>query len=227
MLCSTIIVVPFWILLHFRMDDEIEKNCCYEGCYDPVEAICHQCIDVEFWKSRCKWPWSCCLTGSILVFLISMCFITLLLFIVFFVTRPNLPSGKVVVGSSDVVLVSSFIATDLNTIHFNIDKKASMSSEAFSVDIYQELCSELPTNRQIWNKTRQMPLSENMQYRIEEPYLIKGSRVTYIFTALQPQFSSSCVVNIYIFQYFRITFNLLTQDRLIHKSILKSIACAL
>ena len=104
--------------------------------------------------------------------LVCVWLVTLPLFIILYDTLPDLPSGSTVVGGSDIVLAASFNSFDF-TVHFKINETAIRGPVTVPVNYYQGLCSEFESlNRRLRpklrNTTKQLSLSEGMQYGIDE-----------------------------------------------------------
>ena len=146
----------------------------------------------------------CGSTSWILCCLGCVWLVTLLLFIILLATLPDLPSGSTVVGGSDIVLASSFHSSDF-TVHFKIDETATRGPVTVPVNYYQGLCSEFDRRLclELRNTTKQLSLSEGIQYGIEKEYLIRGSSVAFTFSTPEPLLhpsSTACVTSIFIFQ---------------------------
>ena len=166
----------------------ISKRRPVQSCGDHCKVVCCCC---------CCWISSCLAT--------SVWFVTLPLFIVLYIMLPDLPTGSTVIGGSDIVLAASFNSSDY-TVHFKIDETAIRGP--VTVNYYQGLCSEFESlnhrlRPKLRNTTKQLSLSEGMQYGTEEEYLIQGSEVAFTFSTPEPLLHSSitaCVTSIFIFQ---------------------------
>lgn len=118
--------------------------------------------------------------------------IALLLTVILWFTLPSLRVGGTIVSGSDVVLISSFNSPTIVTF------AAVRTGYTLDVLFYKLRCSELETRTfsEVANITRQLTVLENMQYRIDELYLIEGSQVLYNFTSLERRTSTAPVANI-------------------------------
>lgn len=114
-------------------------------------------------SKQCKW-YTCTGIFASIAGLLMICGIILLS------TLPNRPSGAVMVGNSDSVLIS---------VSFINEVRLDPVGDVASTNFYQDVCSNIGPYRQLQNSTIQLNISDNMQYAIDEPYLSKGSEVHY------------------------------------------------
>ena len=130
----------------------------------------------------------CCLLSILIA-------VGLLLFVIgipFFFTLPDLPSGSVVLGTTNATLLLILDPTNLDQVTF------SETEDNFTTLFYDMKCSDVETERYLLDYTRFLDVTEQ-QYRIDEFYLVKNSTIYYLFTTLETQNSSSCVAMIHIF----------------------------
>ena len=108
-------------------------------------------------------------------------------------TIPSLPSSSIMIGNSDVVEVITVDPSIVDTVYFK------QVHDFPDVNFYQDECSDIIRVRLIQNSTTQLSISNNTQYRIDEPYLINGSRVNYTFSVSGSLVDIPCIVDIHIF----------------------------
>ena len=105
-------------------------------------------------------------------------------------TIPVLPSGEVLI-ENDVVL-----ATTIN----NYVSKTYFTSNAnnlLDVTFYHDKCLEIPIKNVYQNYSQRLNITSNMQYIIDQVYMIKGSEMSYTFSSnLSSMSSNSCVASI-------------------------------
>ena len=109
-------------------------------------------------------------------------------------TLPSLPSGEVLIGNAGIVSVT--------TVNDYISKTNFNSNSPFNVTIYQDTCSEIPIKSSYQNYSQQLNATSNMQYIIEQAYMIEGSEVQYVFSSyvlISVNSSDSCVASIPVF----------------------------
>ena len=97
------------------------------------------------------------------------------------------------IGNSDVVEVITVDPSIVDRVHF---KQVHDFSD---VNFYQDECSDIIRVRLIQNSTTQLSISNNTQYRIDEPYLMNGSRVNYTFSVSESLVDIPCIVDVLIF----------------------------
>lgn len=104
-------------------------------------------------------------------------------------------SGNVLLGNSDVLLISAF--------HPSLGEvMIAPTGDLVPVYIYQGLCSQTRPFPMLRQSTRQLNITENSQYRIDEPYLMGGSHINYSLTesdSATNSTSSSCIAYVHVF----------------------------
>ena len=119
-------------------------------------------------KNR-RYCYCCCLVILLCIFLYDVfCFIGFFLV----TTLPGPTTGIVLLGNTDVVLVSRF-RSSLSKVTVNL------TEDFIPVRFYHGSCSEAGPFPQLLNYTTHLPVAENSHHRIDEPYLIAGSQVNY------------------------------------------------
>ena len=107
----------------------------------------------------------------------------------FILTLPSLPR-EVLIGNGDVVSVT--------TVNDYVIKTNFNSTNPLNVTIYQDTCSEISITRSNQNYTKQLNATNDVQYIIDQAYMIEGSKVQYIFSSYMLSINS-CVASIPVF----------------------------
>ena len=113
---------------------------------------------------------------------------------------PNIQSGDVIIGSSDVILISEF-ESHADTVKFNV------LIDSLDIIFYQQDCLEIDKLQNLSNYTRELANLDNIPFRVDEPYLLVGSTVHYTFTASGSELLSDCAANIHVFTDYTNYFN--------------------
>ena len=125
-----------------------------------------------------------------MVFMVLLFLLLLAISLLSFI--PTSPSGSVVLGNTDVILVAIF-SSDVEEVVF------SQTKDSFNASFYMEACSAIGTGRQLLNYSNSLAVTDNSQYRLEERYIIKGSAIQYFFLATESlQTPTNCVAMLYI-----------------------------
>ena len=109
--------------------------------------------------------------------------------------RNSSTSGSLTLGNSDVLPILRF-ENSVKEVHF------TQKHGFIPFKIYQGSCSKIGPLSQFGYNTRQLQLLVPSQHRIDEPYMINGSRVRYSFI---PPYSDSgqasmlCIAKVHIF----------------------------
>ena len=166
-------------------------SACCRKINSSSERCCESCYD--FCYENTKFEIACVMItmiSGILVLVTAICLLA---------TVPAaLPSGEVLtVGSSDVVLVSSFNSRNIGKVNF-----IRVNEAANEINLYQDACSEIQNFTMNLNSMRQLNISNDMQYRIDEVHLIRGSKIQYNFSNSEMEISSKYVANISVFSAY-------------------------
>lgn len=111
----------------------------------------------------------------------------------------NFLSSEVVLGRSDVILVSAF-GSSVDEVQFNLTIDSTLD-----ISFYQLECSEIGKIQYFSNSTREFSITDLnnnkiLQYRVDEAYLPVGSTIHYTFTASETsELPPDCAANIHIF----------------------------
>ena len=112
-------------------------------------------------------------------------------------TIPALPSGEVLIGNNDVVFVTP-INSYVSRTNFN-----NNANNLLDITFYHDKCSEIPFNDVYNNCSQQLNTIGNMQYIIDQAYMIEGSEMQYVFSRFSSNVSSlssdSCAALIPVF----------------------------
>ena len=127
--------------------------------------------------------------------LLTVVYLSLLVvFLCLYLTLPTLPSGEVLIGSNDVVLVTTINTDVVSNVNFNT------RSDSLDVLLYQETCSAIPNTNDRHNFTDRLNVATNTQYFINQTYLVKGSTVQYTFSSFNSSHNTStCIASIPVF----------------------------
>ena len=106
-----------------------------------------------------------------------------------------IPSGEVLIGNNDVVLAGTLNSDYVGKVNFNINA----SGDSFNVTLYQESCSITLTDNFQNNSTRELDVTNDMLYVIDQKYIVKGSTVQYIFSSSSLDSSIPCIASIPVF----------------------------
>ena len=140
----------------------------------------------------------CLLTVSSLAFIIILAIIVgvcISIGLSIGLTLPFLPSGDVLIGNGDIVSVTTVNVSYVSKTNFN-------STNSLNVTIYQDICSEISITSSYQNYSQLLNTTSNMQYIIEQAYIIEGSKVQYVFSSymsISVNSSDSCVASIPVF----------------------------
>jgi hypothetical protein len=118
------------------------------------------------------------------------------LFLIFLLTMPT-QGDNIMIGGSDLVLASTFNSRDIR-ITFNFDTTSSVH-----VAFYHDLCSEVNTVEHSIDANRQVQVTQNKRYIIDQRYFVSGSEVVFSFSSPAENSDpdpSSCVARVHIFQ---------------------------
>lgn len=112
-------------------------------------------------------------------------------------TQQHSISGGTTLGNSDVLLISAFDSRFREvTVHLANNIMASAK-------FYQGPCSEIGPFPQLRNSTTELAVTERSYHGIDEPYVLRGSRVHYtlmVTNATTMELASSlCIANVYVF----------------------------
>ena len=144
-------------------------------------------IDLSLKKRRSKTFFSIFMTALCTCFVIPSAICAILL-----VTSPSIPRGEVMVGNSDMVLISIFDSSIINEVYFSAD-------DAVEVNFYQDICSDIGPFQQLHNSTLQLNISDSMQYQIDEVYLLKGSEAIYSMSSKSESQILPCSAKVHVF----------------------------
>ena len=142
--------------------------------------------DTQPKPETCKCRAHCCaLTSAIVVLVLAIiCVISISVLVKRFDNLPS-ASGNVVVGNSDVVLVSAFDPSNVNEIQMHTSGDTTVN-----VSFYQDVCvnSKIGPFQHFYNmvSTRQLTIMSYYVYTVDVFYLTKNSQVTCTFSASVP-----------------------------------------
>jgi hypothetical protein len=122
-------------------------------------------------KSSCKFCDSCC-EAHCLVIVFAFSMITLSLFL----TLPKHTSGSVLLGNSDLLLISTFDSSQSEIL--------LSSDELVPINFYHGLCSMVEPFQQVRNKNMSLTTIKSQPYNISSVFLMKGSQLNFSLTVL-------------------------------------------
>ena len=112
-------------------------------------------------------------------------------------TLPKSTRGSVLIGNSDVVLLSTFDSSQ--------SEVRAATDDLVPVNFYHSLCSEVGPFQHMRNNSTQLITTINSPREIDELYLMKGSQVNYSFSVSDSfavsdsNTSDLCIANIFVF----------------------------
>ena len=157
-------------------------------------SCCIYVKDIDNDKATCINPRVCC---KCIFIGISILGIPIGIGLLIGLTRPALPSGGILIGNNDVVLATT-PKTYVSRTNFSYN--ASILSD---VIFYYDKCSEIPIKNIYQNCSQQLNTTSNMQYIVDQAYMIKGSEILYAFSSnVSSTSSDSCVASIPVFHTY-------------------------
>lgn len=124
-----------------------------------------------------------------------MCLVGLSGLVVLLVSTLLVTHETAFLWDSDVVLLSNFDSVSSAEVEFT--PQASFQT----INFYPIICSDIKTERKVYNSTRMLSITRNTRLDIDSIYLIQGSEIRFTFTSSQST-SSSCIATISIFQNY-------------------------